>query len=127
MRRNPNPARIQDNNDSPSTPRNSSLTMIYNVARNPNPKRIQDVISNPYPTRIEDPLTYNGSPITWACAKKMKEALHVLIQTIWAQSINLNNCDPYGAHGVHSDIKLIQLVQIEDLGPSNVLGPIWKH
>ena len=84
MRRNPNPARIQDNNDSPSTPRNSSLTMIYNVARNPNPKRIQDVISNPYPTRIEDPLTYNRSPITWARAKKMKEALHMPIPALWA-------------------------------------------
>ena len=58
--------------------------MIYDVVRNPNPKRIQDVIRNPYPTRIEDPLTYNGSPITWARAKKMKEALHMLIQAIWA-------------------------------------------
>ena len=76
MARNPNPARIQDNNESPSTIRNPSLTMIYDVARNPNPKRIQDVIRNPYPTRIEDairnpyptriedPLTYNGSTIT---------------------------------------------------------------
>ena len=44
----------------------------------------EDVIKNPYPTRIEDLLTYNGSPITWACAKKMKEALHMLIPTIWA-------------------------------------------
>ena len=58
--------------------------MIYDVARNPNPKRIQDVIRNPYPTRFEDPLTYNGIPITWACAKKMKEALHMLILAIWA-------------------------------------------
>ena len=56
--------------------------MIYYLARNPNPKWIQDVIRNPYPTRIEDPLTYNGNPITWARAKKMKEALHVLIQAI---------------------------------------------
>ena len=40
MTRNPNPARIQDNNESPSTTRNSSLTTIYDVARNPNPKRI---------------------------------------------------------------------------------------
>ena len=84
MTRNPNPARIQNNNDSPSTPRNSSLIMIYNVARNPNPKRIQDVIKNHYPIRIEDPLTYNRSPITWARAKKMKEALHMLIPAIWA-------------------------------------------
>ena len=84
MTRNPNRARIQDNNESPSTTRNPSLTMIYDVARNPNPKRIQDVIRNPYPIRIEDPLTYNRSPITWARAKKMKEALHMLIPTIWA-------------------------------------------
>ena len=39
---------------------------------------------NPNPTRIEDPLTYNGSAITWACAKKMNEALHKLIPVIWA-------------------------------------------
>ena len=84
MTRNPNPARIQDNNESPSTIRNPSLTMIYDVARNPNPKRIQYVIRNPYPTSIEDPLTYNGIPITWACAKKMKEVLHMLISAIWA-------------------------------------------
>ena len=43
---------------------NPSLTMIQDVARNPNLKRFQDVIRNPYPTWIEDPLTYNGSPIT---------------------------------------------------------------
>ena len=83
MTRNPNPARIQDNNESPSTTRNPSLTTIYDVARNSNPKRIQYVIRNPYPTRIEDILTYNRSPITWARAKKMKEALHMLIPTIW--------------------------------------------
>ena len=59
MTRNPNPKRIQDNNKSPSTIRNPSLTLIYDVARNPNPKRIQDVKRNSYPTRIEDPLTYN--------------------------------------------------------------------
>ena len=109
MTRNPNPIWIQDNDESPSTIRNSSLI------------RIQDVIRNPYPARTEDPLTYDGSPITWACAKKMKEASHVLIQAIWAQSTNLNNFDPYGAHGVHSGLKLIHLVQIEDLGPSNVI------
>ena len=84
MTRNHNPARIQDNNESPSTTRNPSLTTIYDVARNPNPKRIQDVIRNPYPTRIEDPLTYNGCPITRERAKKMKEALHMLIPAIWA-------------------------------------------
>ena len=48
-------------------------------------------------------------------------ASHVLIQAIWAQSTNLNNFDPYGAHGVHSGLKLIHLVQIEDLGPSNIV------
>ena len=87
---------IQDNNYSPSTTRNPSITRIQDVARNPNatrihdvirnpyPTRIEDVIKNPYPRRIEDLLTDNGSPITWACAKKMKEALHVLIPAIWA-------------------------------------------
>ena len=72
MTRNPNPTRIKDNNESPITTRNSSII------------RIQDVIRNPYPTRIVYPLTYNGSPITWARAKKMKEALHMLIPAIWA-------------------------------------------
>ena len=84
MTRNPNPRRIQDNYESHSTTRNPSLTMIHDVARNPNPKRIQDVIRNHYPPRIEDPMTYNGIPITWAHVKKMKEALHRLIQVIWA-------------------------------------------
>ena len=84
MTRNPNPRRIQDNNESRSTIRNPSLTTIHDVARNPNPKRIQDVIRNHYPPRIEDPITYNASPITWARVKKMKEALHRLIQVIWA-------------------------------------------
>ena len=83
MTRNPNPTRIQENNESRSRTRNPSLTTIQDVARNPNPIRIQDVVRNPYPTWIEDPLTYNGSPITWACAKKMKEALHKLILAIW--------------------------------------------
>ena len=54
------------------------------MIRIPNPTRIQDVVRNPYPIRIEDPLTYNGCPITWERAKKMKEALHMLIQAIWA-------------------------------------------
>ena len=83
MTRNPNPARIQDNNESPSTIRNPSLTRIQDAERNPNPTRIQHVIRNPYPISIEDPLTYNGSPVTWACAKKMKESLHMLIPAIW--------------------------------------------
>ena len=84
MTRNPNPTRIQENNESHSRMRNPSLTTINDVARNPNPTRIQDIIRNPYPTWIEDPLSYNGSTITWACAKKMKEALHMLIPVIWA-------------------------------------------
>ena len=82
MTRNLNPIRIQDNNESPSTTRNPSLTMIQDVTRNPSPIRIQNVAKNPSLPRIEDPLTYDGSPITWACAKTMKEALHVLIQAI---------------------------------------------
>ena len=84
MTRNPNPRRIQDNNEYRSTTRNPSLTTIHDVARNPNPKRIQDVIRNHNPPRIEDPKTYNGSPITWARAKKMKETLYRLIQVKWA-------------------------------------------
>ena len=84
MTRNPNPTGIENNNESPSTTRNHSLTRIQDVARNPNAIRIQDILRNPYPTRIEDPLTYNGCPITWERAKKMKEALHMLIQAIWA-------------------------------------------
>ena len=85
LTRNPNPTRIQDNNESPSTTRNPILTRIFDVARNPSPIGIQDVIRNPYPTRIEETLTYNGSPITWVHAKKMKKALHMLIPAIWAQ------------------------------------------
>ena len=77
---------------------------------------------NPSPTRTEDPLTYDGSPITQDCAKKMKETLHLLIQAIWAQSTNLNNSDPYGTYGVNSGLNLIHLVQIEDLRPKNVIG-----
>ena len=67
-------------------------------------------------------MTYNGSPITWARAKKMKEALHMLIPTIWAKDTNLYQSDPFGACGVNSGLKLIHLVQIEDLGPNNVIG-----
>ena len=67
-------------------------------------------------------MSYDGSLITWACAKKMKEALHMLIQAIWAQSTTLNNSDPYGAHGVNYGPKLIHLVQIEDSGPNHVIG-----
>ena len=48
--------------------------------------------------------------ITWACAKKMKKALHMLIQAIWAQSTKLNQSDPFGAYGVNSSPKLIHLV-----------------
>ena len=84
MTRNPIPAWIQDNNESRSTTKNPSLTTIHDVPRNPNPKRIQDIIRNHNPPRIEDSMTYNGSPITWARAKMMKEALHRLIQVIWA-------------------------------------------
>ena len=84
MIRNPNPTRIQNNNESLSTVRNPSLTWIQYVERNPNPTWIQPVIRNLYPTRIVHPLTYNGIPITWAFAKKMKEALHMLIPAIWA-------------------------------------------
>ena len=84
MTRNPNPTRIQENNESRSRTRNPSLTTIQDIARNPNPTRIQDVIGNPYRTWIEDPLTYNGCPITWACAKKMNEVLRKLIPEIWA-------------------------------------------
>ena len=67
-------------------------------------------------------MTYNGSPITWARVKKMKEALHMLIQVIWAESTNLNQSDPFGACGVNYGLKLIHLVQIEDLGPNNFVG-----
>ena len=84
MTRNSNPTWIQVNNESHSTTRNPILTTIHDVARNPNPKRILDVIRNHNPLRIEDSMTYNRSPITWARAKKMKEALHMLIQAIWA-------------------------------------------
>ena len=54
------------------------------ITRNPSPIRIQNIIRNPCPVKIKDPLTYNGVLITWACAKKMKEALHMLIPEIWA-------------------------------------------
>ena len=64
MTRNSNPTKIQDSNESPSTTRNPILTRIYDVAKNPNPIRNLYVIRNPYLRRIEDPLTYNGSPIT---------------------------------------------------------------
>ena len=52
MTRNPNPKKIQDNNECRSITRNPSLTTIHDVARNPNPKRIQDVIRNHNPPRI---------------------------------------------------------------------------
>ena len=89
--------------------RNLYPIRIQDVTINPSPTRIQNVTRNTSPTRTEDPLTYDASPIKWEYAKKMKEALHVLIQAIWAQSTNLNNS---GVHGVHSGLKLIRLVQI---------------
>ena len=52
MTRNPNPTRIQENNENRSTIRNPNLITIHDVVRNPNPTWIQDVIRNPYPTRI---------------------------------------------------------------------------
>ena len=53
MTRNSNPTWIKDNNESRSTTRNPSLTMIHDVAWNPTPKWIQDAIRNPYPTRLK--------------------------------------------------------------------------
>ena len=38
---------------------------------------------NHNPAKIQDPLTYDGGPITRARAKKMKDTLHMLIQAIW--------------------------------------------
>ena len=73
---------LDDHN--PNMTRNPNLITIHDVARNPNPTKIQDAIRNPYPTWIENPFTYNASPLTWARDKKMKEALHMLIPTIWA-------------------------------------------
>ena len=40
MTKNPNPSRIQENNESHSRTSNPSLTTIDDVARNPNPARI---------------------------------------------------------------------------------------
>ena len=40
MKRNPNATRIHDNNESPSTISNPSLTSIQDVARHPIPTRI---------------------------------------------------------------------------------------
>ena len=40
MTRNPNPTRIQENNESRSRTKNPCLTTIDGVARNPNPARI---------------------------------------------------------------------------------------
>ena len=71
MTRNTNPTRIQENNESRSRTRNPNLITIHDVVRNPDPTRFQDVIRNHYPIWIEDPLTYNGSPITWTRAKKI--------------------------------------------------------
>ena len=52
MTRNPNPTRIQENNESRSRTRNPNLITIHDVVRNPNPISIQDVTRSPYPTRI---------------------------------------------------------------------------
>ena len=52
----------------------------------------------------------------------MKKALDMLIQAIWAQITKLNQSGPLEALGIHSGLKLIHLVQIEDLGLSNVIG-----
>ena len=46
----------------------------------------------------------------------------MLIQIIWAQSTNLNQYDPFRENGVNSSPNFIKLVQIEDLGPNNVIG-----
>ena len=43
MTRNPNPTRIQDNNESASTIMNPSLTRIQDVGRNTKPIIIQDL------------------------------------------------------------------------------------
>ena len=67
MTRNPNRTWIQDNNESYSIARNTSLTTIHDIARNSNPKRIQDVIRNHNPPRIEDSLTYNGPNLMGTC------------------------------------------------------------
>ena len=40
MTKNPNPSRIQENNESRSRTKNPCLTTIDGVARNPNPTRI---------------------------------------------------------------------------------------
>ena len=52
----------------------------------------------------------------------MKKALDMLIQAIWAQSTYLNQSYPFRAHEINSRLKLIHLVQIEDLGPNHVIG-----
>ena len=60
------------NDENPSMRRNLYLIIIQDVTINPSPTRIQNVARNPSPTRTEDPLIYDGSPMTWACAEKMK-------------------------------------------------------
>ena len=52
----------------------------------------------------------------------MKKALDMLIQAIWARSTKLNQSYQFGAYGVNSGLKLIHLVQIENLGPNNIIG-----
>ena len=72
------------NDENPITIRNLNLIRIQDNDDNPSPT------INLNPTRIKDLLTYDRGPIIRACAKKMKEALYMLIRAIWAQSTNLN-------------------------------------
>ena len=51
--------------------RNLYPIRIQDVTIDTSPRRIQNVVRNSSPTRTEDPLTYDGSPITWANAKKL--------------------------------------------------------
>ena len=62
------------NDENPSVTSNFHPIRIQDVTINPSPTRIQNVARNPSTTRTEDTFTYDGSPITRACAKKMKEA-----------------------------------------------------
>ena len=63
-------------------------------------------------------MTYDLGAITRACAKKMNETLHMLIQAIWTQSTILNQSNLFEAHEVNFGPKFIHLVQIKDLGPN---------
>ena len=70
------------NYENPCVTRNLYPIRIQDVTINPSPTRIQNLTRNPSPSRTENPLTYDGSSITWTCAKKIKEVSHVLIQAI---------------------------------------------